>query len=122
MVCRVSFECLLKLLNFLLALAGLAMVGYGIYLFVEYKNSSSSILSTSQVAGDRDLADLGRPLLMAVSLSSSILDNLPKAWYASLVHEIYFTFHETSKISRVNVIFRSWPFFSLIASLLYSQI
>lgn len=88
MACRGCLECLLKLLNFLLTLAGLAMVGYGIYLFVEYKNSSSSTLSTSQVAGDPNLVDLGRPLLMAVSLSSSIFDNLPKAWYAFTYHEI----------------------------------
>ncbi|KAK4758281.1 hypothetical protein SAY87_019582 [Trapa incisa] len=84
MTCRGCLEFILKLLNFLLTLAGLAMVGYGIYLFVEYKNSSSSTLSTSQVVGDADLVDLGRPLLMAVSLSSSIFDNLPKAWFIYL--------------------------------------
>ncbi|PKI46906.1 hypothetical protein CRG98_032717 [Punica granatum] len=84
MACRGCLECLLKLLNFLLTLAGLAMVGYGIYLFVEYKNSSSSTPSTSPVAGDPNLVELGRPLLMAVSLSSSIFDNLPKAWFIYL--------------------------------------
>ncbi|KAK3016768.1 hypothetical protein RJ639_006441 [Escallonia herrerae] len=83
MACRGYLECLLKLLNFLLTLVGLAMVGYGIYLFVEYKSASSgdaiSILPSSD-----ELVQLGRPIMMAVSLSSSILDSLPKAWFIYL--------------------------------------
>ncbi|KAA8525923.1 hypothetical protein F0562_007977 [Nyssa sinensis] len=58
------------------------MVGYGIYLFVEYKKTSgnsSSIAPTSD-----DVIQLGRPMLMAVSLSSSIFDKLPKAWFIYL--------------------------------------
>lgn len=80
MACRGCFECLLKLLNFLLSLLGLAMVGYGIYLLVEYSRSSSDIPSPP-LSGDHDLVQLGRPMLMAVSLSSNVFDNLPKAWY-----------------------------------------
>ncbi|KAK4747405.1 hypothetical protein SAY87_013991 [Trapa incisa] len=84
MACRGFLVCLLKLLNFLLTLAGLAMLGYGIYLFVEYKKSSSSSLSSLPVAGETALAELGRPLLMTVPLSSSIFDDLPKAWFIYL--------------------------------------
>ncbi|KAL6348513.1 hypothetical protein AAG906_013133 [Vitis piasezkii] len=81
MACRCCLECLLKILNFLLTLVGLAMVGYGICLFVEYKKSSSETLTISLVKGDSDVIQLGRPVMMAVTLSRSILDNLPKAWF-----------------------------------------
>lgn len=81
MACRGFFECLLKLLNFLLTLAGLAMVGYGIYLFVEYTRTEANATLFSPVSGDETLVHLSRPMLMAVSLSSSIFDKLPKAWY-----------------------------------------
>lgn len=74
MGCKGCLECLLKLLNLLLTVLGLAMMGYGIYLFVEYKNASSS-----HPDGDQ-MMPLGRPLLMAVSLSGSIFEDLPKAW------------------------------------------
>ncbi|KAK9266869.1 hypothetical protein L1049_027128 [Liquidambar formosana] len=82
MACRGCLECLLKLLNFLLTLVGLAMVGYGIYLFVEYKNSESETLTIPPVSDD-SLIQLGRPMMMAVSLSASIFDNLPKACFLS---------------------------------------
>ncbi|MBA0806039.1 hypothetical protein Gohar_005513 [Gossypium harknessii] len=81
MACRGCLECLLKLLNFLMTVAGLAMVGYGIYLFVKYKDAADTVMLLSPVGSDQDLIQLGRPMLMAVSLSSSIFDNLPKAWY-----------------------------------------
>ncbi|KAH7578605.1 hypothetical protein JRO89_XS01G0404100 [Xanthoceras sorbifolium] len=85
MTCRGCLECLLKLLNFLLTLVGLTMVGYGIYLFVEYKraeaNNSVMVLPANS---DQDLVHLGRPMLMAVSLSANIFDNLPKAWFIYL--------------------------------------
>lgn len=84
MACRGFWECILKLLNFLLTLVGLAMVGYGIYLFVEYEKSSSSDDSTAIAPSSGYMIQLGRPMLMAVSLSSSILDDLPKAWYDGL--------------------------------------
>ncbi|PPD84503.1 hypothetical protein GOBAR_DD18583 [Gossypium barbadense] len=81
MACRGCLECLLKLLNFLVTVAGLAMVGYGIYLFVKYKDAADTVMLFSPVGSDQDLIQLGRPMLMAVSLSSSIFDNLPKACF-----------------------------------------
>ncbi|KAL9327526.1 hypothetical protein ACSQ67_002529 [Phaseolus vulgaris] len=82
MACRGCWECLLKLLNFILSLTGLAIVGYGIYLFVEFsKASDGETLTTSPVSDDSALIQLGRPVLMTVSLSNSFLDNLPSAWY-----------------------------------------
>ncbi|XP_052170049.1 tobamovirus multiplication protein 2A [Diospyros lotus] len=82
MACKGFWECLLKLLNFLLTLAGLAVVGYGIYLFVEYKKSESDDFSEAPTSDD--VVQLGRPMLMAISLSSSIFDKLPKAWFIYL--------------------------------------
>ncbi|XP_071724500.1 tobamovirus multiplication protein 2A-like [Rutidosis leptorrhynchoides] len=83
MGCKGCFEWLLKLLNFLITLVGLAMVGYGIYLYVEYKRAADDTLTLlSPVTGDT--VDLGRPMLIAVSLSSSFLDHLPKAWFIYL--------------------------------------
>ncbi|XP_022738161.1 tobamovirus multiplication protein 2A-like [Durio zibethinus] len=84
MACRGCLECLLKLLNFVMTLAGLAMVGYGIYLFVEYEKAADTAMLLSPAGSDQDLIQLGRPMLMAVSLSSSIFDNLPKAWFIYL--------------------------------------
>ncbi|XP_022718105.1 tobamovirus multiplication protein 2A-like [Durio zibethinus] len=84
MACRGCLECLLKLLNLLMTLVGLAMVGYGIYLFVEYKKAADTAMLLSSVGSDQDLVQLGRPMLMAVSLSSGIFDNLPKAWFIYL--------------------------------------
>lgn len=83
MACRGCLECLLKLLNFLLTIAGLAMVGYGIYLFVEYKRADNSG-TVSPVSGDEGFVQLDRPMLMAVSLADSIFDKLPKAWFIYL--------------------------------------
>ncbi|GFZ15426.1 hypothetical protein Acr_24g0016160 [Actinidia rufa] len=83
MACRGCWECFMKVLNFLLTLVGLAMVGYGIYLFVEYKNATSDD-SPAIPPTSGDMIQLGRPMLMAVSLSSSIFDGLPKAWYRVL--------------------------------------
>ncbi|OAY24486.1 tobamovirus multiplication protein 2A isoform X2 [Manihot esculenta] len=83
MACRGCLECILKLLNFLLTLVGLAMVGYGIYLFVEYKRADNDT-SLAPVSGDQSLMQLGRPMLIAVSFSESILDKLPKAWFIYL--------------------------------------
>jgi len=79
MACRGFWECILKILNLLMTLAGLAIVGYGIYLFVEYEKSSSTV-STASPTSDA-MIQLGRPMLMAVPLSSSFLDDLPKAWF-----------------------------------------
>ncbi|KOM44886.1 hypothetical protein LR48_Vigan06g019200 [Vigna angularis] len=80
MACRGCWECLLKLLNFILCVTGLAIVGYGIYLFVEFsKASDDNTPDISPVSDDSALIQLGRPMLMVVSLSDSFLDNLPRA-------------------------------------------
>ncbi|XP_060207556.1 tobamovirus multiplication protein 2A [Lycium barbarum] len=86
MACKGFWECLLKLLNFLLTLVGLAMVGYGIYLFVEYKNHSSSGDDDYPVAPPTrsEVLEFGRPMLMAVSLAGNIFDKLPKPWFIYL--------------------------------------
>ena len=47
MTCRGFIQFLLKVINFLFALVGLAMIGYGIYMFVIWNNSSSSSTTTS---------------------------------------------------------------------------
>lgn len=70
----------MKLLNFILTLTGLAMVGYGIYLFIQFTKASDDDPAVSPVSDDSSLIQLGRPMLMAVSLSNSFFDNLPKAW------------------------------------------
>lgn len=88
MACRGCLECLLKLLNFLLAVAGLGMIGYGIYLFVEYKRATDNSFVT--YGDDQSYVSFGRPLLMAVTLSSNVFDNLPKAWYVLFPLLIYF--------------------------------
>ncbi|KAF6135368.1 hypothetical protein GIB67_027242 [Kingdonia uniflora] len=83
MACRGCLECLLKLLNFLLTLSGLAMVGYGIYLLVEFKKISDEA-DISPSSDNAKFLQLGRPMLLVVSLSTSILDKLPKAWFIYL--------------------------------------
>ena len=47
MTCRGFIQFLLKVINFLFTLVGLAMIGYGIYMFVIWNNSSSSSTTTS---------------------------------------------------------------------------
>lgn len=72
----------MKLLNFLMTLAGLAMVGYGIYLFVEYKQSSSlNAVPIAPLTGEEDLIKLGRPFLALVTMSSDIWDDIYSAWF-----------------------------------------
>ncbi|CAI0418392.1 unnamed protein product [Linum tenue] len=84
MACRGFWECLLKLFNFLLAVAGLAMAGFGIYLFVEYKHATDDDVPLPPSSDYSSLIQLGRPMLMAVSLSESIYDKLPKPWFIYL--------------------------------------
>ncbi|KAI9088978.1 hypothetical protein K1719_029257 [Acacia pycnantha] len=84
MACKGFWECLLRLLNFLMTLVGLAMVGYGIYLLVEYERANDNAPSPAPISDENALIQLGRPLLMSVSLSNSIFDNLPKAWFIYL--------------------------------------
>ncbi|XP_076881743.1 tobamovirus multiplication protein 2A-like [Bidens hawaiensis] len=81
MGCKGFLECLLKLLNFLLTLVGLAMVGYGVYMFIMYTNAAKGDFEPP----NGESVKLGRPMLMAVALSSSsIFDNLPTAWFIYL--------------------------------------
>ncbi|KAI3691740.1 hypothetical protein L6452_31542 [Arctium lappa] len=83
MGCKGCLECLLKLLNFLLTLLGLAMIGYGIYMFVMYKNAHDDW--EPEPPHGESIIQLGRPMLMAVSLSTNnIFDNLPTAWFIYL--------------------------------------
>ncbi|KAL2525248.1 Tobamovirus multiplication protein 2A [Abeliophyllum distichum] len=83
MACKGFWGLLLKIVNFLLALVGLAMVGYGLYLFVEYKTAASSGNDAFIVHSNGELLQLGRPMLMAASLGN-IFDKLPKAWFLYL--------------------------------------
>ncbi|KAJ6695891.1 TOBAMOVIRUS MULTIPLICATION PROTEIN 2A [Salix koriyanagi] len=78
MACKGCLEWLLKLLNILLTLVGLAMIGYGIYLFVEYTRTDDNVALVSTLSDGQGLTQLGRPMLMAVSLSDSISDKLSK--------------------------------------------
>ncbi|KAM0863225.1 hypothetical protein ACQ4PT_044715 [Festuca glaucescens] len=81
--CRGFFECLLRLLNFVLTVAGLAMVGYGVYLLVEWmKISGGGGGAPPSPAPPAELLLFGRPMLTAVALGDggSIFDKLPRAW------------------------------------------
>ncbi|CAA6666989.1 unnamed protein product [Spirodela intermedia] len=78
MACRGFLECILKLVNFLLTVSGLAMVGYGIYLF------SLPPEAMSPLSYNPDILELGRPMLLVISLSESIIDYLPRAWFIFL--------------------------------------
>eukprot|EP00268_Persea_americana_P020930 TRINITY_DN20975_c1_g1_i3.p1 TRINITY_DN20975_c1_g1~~TRINITY_DN20975_c1_g1_i3.p1 ORF type:complete len:250 (+),score=34.79 TRINITY_DN20975_c1_g1_i3:370-1119(+) len=87
MACRGCLECLLKIFNFLLSVAGLGMVGYGIYLLVEWMRVSKVEPfppEISPASGDHELVMMGRPMLIIISLSTNILDKLPKAWFIYL--------------------------------------
>ncbi|XP_073123091.1 tobamovirus multiplication protein 2A [Henckelia pumila] len=84
MACKSFWECLLKVLNFLFILVGLAMIGYGVYLFVEYKTGASTGSEPPTASSNTELIQLGRPLLLSVSVADSIFDNLPKAWFIYL--------------------------------------
>ncbi|KAJ4958497.1 hypothetical protein NE237_025608 [Protea cynaroides] len=82
MACRGFWECLLKLLNFLLTLVGLAMVGYGVYLLIQWKKTSD-VSDLSPTSDSQELVQFGRPLMLAMSLSTISLQ-LPKAWFIFL--------------------------------------
>ncbi|XP_068635716.1 tobamovirus multiplication protein 2A-like [Aristolochia californica] len=83
MACRGCLECLLKLFNFILMITGLAMVGYGIYLVVEWKRVSSHSVTFSP-SDQSELVSLGRSAMLVVPLSTNILDKLPRAWFIYL--------------------------------------
>ncbi|XP_074585764.1 tobamovirus multiplication protein 2A-like [Curcuma longa] len=87
MACKGFWECLLKLFNFVLTVTGLAMVGYGIYLLVQWNKIASGGDGgdpVSPTSNDLEVLKLGRPMLIAVFSSSSFLDHLPKAWFIYL--------------------------------------
>ena len=107
MGCQGFWNCLLKLLNFLMTIVGLAMVGYGIYLYVMYKQASSPDIGPPPIISEETMIQLGRPLIMSVSLSNSFFDNLPKAWYvgSSLVVLILLLFGWFLMFCLLNVFF-----------------
>lgn len=86
MACRGFLECLLKLLNFLLSISGLAMVGYGIYLLVEWNRISpgSGDEPISPGSYGAEIWKLGRPMLLVTTMSDSFFDKLPSAWFIYL--------------------------------------
>ncbi|CAI8609461.1 unnamed protein product [Vicia faba] len=84
MGCRGCWECVLKLLNTLLTITGLAMVGYGIYLLVQFGKAPDNSLTVASVSDDQSYVLLGRPMLMALPLSNNFFNDLPKAWFIYL--------------------------------------
>ncbi|KAG6518340.1 hypothetical protein ZIOFF_021744 [Zingiber officinale] len=80
MACKGFWECLLKLFNLVLMAAGLAMVGYGIYLLVEWNRVVSGGGPALPVSNDLEFSKLGRPMLVAMSVSSSFFSHLLEAW------------------------------------------
>lgn len=86
MACRGFLECLLKLFNFLLSISGLAMIGYGIYLLIEWNRISagSGDDPISPVGDGAEIWKFGRPMLLVTTLSDSFLDKLPTAWFIYL--------------------------------------
>ncbi|XP_075487461.1 tobamovirus multiplication protein 2A-like isoform X1 [Primulina tabacum] len=84
MGCKTFWECLLKVLNSLLILVGLGMIGYGVYLFVEYKTDASTVNDSTNASSNMELVQLGRPMLLVVPVADSIFDKLPKAWFIYL--------------------------------------
>ncbi|KAK8945494.1 hypothetical protein KSP40_PGU020476 [Platanthera guangdongensis] len=87
MACRGFLECLLKLLNFLLSISGLGMVGYGIYLLVEWNRISpgSGDEPISPASYGAEIWKLGRPMLLVTTMSDSFFDKLPSAWYGFVI-------------------------------------
>ncbi|XP_020574711.1 tobamovirus multiplication protein 2A [Phalaenopsis equestris] len=83
MACRGFLEFLLKLFNFLLSISGLAIVGYGIYLLIEWNRFSpgSGDDPISPVSDGAEIWKLGRPMLLVTTLSGSFADKLPTAWF-----------------------------------------
>ena len=84
MACRGFFECVLKLLNFVVMVVGLAMTGYGAYLLVMWLQllTPPSPAAPPSVAPSGDLVRLGRPMLLLLdaSLSDGTAERLSSAW------------------------------------------
>ncbi|KAG8044794.1 hypothetical protein GUJ93_ZPchr0147g2918 [Zizania palustris] len=85
MACRGFFEWVLKLLNFVVMTAGLAMMGYGAYLLVMWLQvlPSPPVPPAPAVAPGGDMVRLGRPLLLLldVSMSDKTAERLSSAWF-----------------------------------------
>lgn len=87
MACKGFWECLLTLFNFVLTATGLAMVGYGTYLLVEWNRVASVGDPSPPASNELEFLELGRPMLVAMSVSSSFFDHLLEAWYGIyLIH------------------------------------
>ncbi|XP_072974057.1 tobamovirus multiplication protein 2A-like [Typha angustifolia] len=86
MACCGFLECVLKTLNFLLTITGLAMIGYGVYLLAEWIKVSSGDKENpiSPIDDNIELLKLGRPMLLVVSLSSTAVDEFSRAWFIYL--------------------------------------
>lgn len=84
MACRGFFECILKLLNFVVMVVGLAMTGYGAYLLVMWLQVlNPSPAAPPSVDPSGDLLRLGRPMLLLLdaSLSDGTAERLSSAWF-----------------------------------------
>ncbi|XP_062192181.1 tobamovirus multiplication protein 2A-like [Phragmites australis] len=89
MVCRGFFEWVLKLLNLVVMVVGLAMVGYGTYLLVMWLQVPPPppplppSPAPAAVALSGELMPLGRPLLLLVDapLSDATAERLYSAWF-----------------------------------------
>ncbi|GER50612.1 tobamovirus multiplication 2A [Striga asiatica] len=79
MACKGFWECLLKLLNFLLVLVGFAMIGYGIYLFVEYNNAASADGDAALPPSGEKIVRFGRPML-SLELGLAAFIFFDKSW------------------------------------------
>lgn len=90
MACRGFFEWVLKLLNFVVMVVGLAMMGYGAYLLVAWLQllPSPPLPPAPAVApggggGGSEMVRLGRPLLLLLDVSSlpdGTAEKLSAAW------------------------------------------
>ncbi|PKA53268.1 Tetraspanin-19 [Apostasia shenzhenica] len=86
MACCGCLEWILKLLNLLLSISGLAMIGYGVYLLVEWNRVSQGIgdVPFPPVSDSAEIWKLGRPMLLSTFLSDGFVDKLPTAWFIYL--------------------------------------
>lgn len=60
------------------------MIGYGVYLFVECKTDASTDNDSIDASSSMELVQLGRPMLLVVSVADSIFEKPPKAWFIYL--------------------------------------
>ncbi|KAK1609019.1 hypothetical protein QYE76_032692 [Lolium multiflorum] len=87
MACRGFFECILKLLNFVVMVVGMAVTGYGVYLLVmwfQLLTPPPEPAPAPAVAPSGDLVRLGRPMLLLLldaSLPDGTVERLSSAWF-----------------------------------------